>query len=285
VTAIISAGSNAPAVAVAPLASAHDPNILKAIQANHYGYFAFVGQLPQVDFHVEPDAIWYASDVPHGPQNRVFQARFAPAQADARIEALLACYRTRGVPMLWWLWEDSQPADLGRRLLAHGLKRTRTSEGMAADLTTLNEGFACAPATRIEPVRTPAQLRQFVEVIGVGFDAPRVATEALYDQFLALGLDGRLPLRHYLALLEDEPVASSTMFLGGGVAGLYAVTTVPKARRQGIATAVTLAPLRAARDEGYRVGVLLPSSAGFQVYLRLGFFACCNLDVFALDGP
>ena len=279
----VAAGSDLPAAHIPPLETANDPRILAATQANHYGYFAYIGQLPQIDFHADADAIWHATDIPHGTQNRVVQARFATEAADARIEQILAPYRARRVQMFWWLWEDSTPADLGQRLLSHGLQHTRTSQGMAADLAALQEDFTCAPTLRVEPVRTPAQLRQYVEVASVGFDLPPIVADALYAEFLALGLDGARPLRHYIGLLGDEAVGTSTMFLGGGVAGLYTVATLPAARRQGVATALTLAPFREARAEGYRVGVMLPSPTGFQVYLRLGFAACCRLEVYAFD--
>ena len=98
------------------------------------------------------------------------------------------------------------------------------------------------------------------------------------------------PWRHYLAYLDDEPVATTTIYLGAGVAGVYFVMTIPEARRRGIGAAITLAGLQEARDSGYRTGVLGSSAAGRSVYAGLGFREYCTIDLYewsavpAVDG-
>jgi hypothetical protein len=44
--------------------------------------------------------------------------------------------------------------------------------------------------------------------------------------------------------------------------------------------AITLAPLLAARAQGYRAGVLLSSPLGLPVYRRLGFERCCAFNLY-----
>jgi predicted acetyltransferase len=67
------------------------------------------------------------------------------------------------------------------------------------------------------------------------------------------------------------------MVLHAGVAGIFAVATLPQARRQGLGTALTLAPLHDAREMGYRVGTLQATEMGFPVYRQLGFREVCKL--------
>jgi ribosomal protein S18 acetylase RimI-like enzyme len=66
-------------------------------------------------------------------------------------------------------------------------------------------------------------------------------------------------------------VATSGVFLAGGLASIINVTTVSEARRRGIGTAMTLAALRCGFDKGYRVAVLGTTEMGRRIYERMGF--------------
>ena len=59
----------------------------------------------------------------------------------------------------------------------------------------------------------------------------------------------------------------------------YWVSTVPGSRGKGIGTAVTLAPLREAREMNYRIGILQSSKMGLGVYRTLGFEQYCKLYI------
>jgi ribosomal protein S18 acetylase RimI-like enzyme len=89
-------------------------------------------------------------------------------------------------------------------------------------------------------------------------------------------------MQNYLGTLNSEPVATSCIFLGGGVAGVYSVSTLPVARGRGFGAAMTLQPLLQAREMGYRIGVLQSSEMGFNVYQRLGFRHLCQIENFYL---
>ena len=87
----------------------------------------------------------------------------------------------------------------------------------------------------------------------------------------SLGLHDGAPLRHYVARRGGEPVASATVFLGAGVAGLYFVATPPAWRGAGLGTAVTLHALAAAGSAGYDTAVLGAEAPAVNLYRRLGF--------------
>ena len=61
----------------------------------------------------------------------------------------------------------------------------------------------------------------------------------------------------------------------------YCVATLPEARRQGLGTALTLAPLRDARALGYRFATLQASKMGVGVYRRLGFWEQFKVGMYA----
>jgi predicted acetyltransferase len=79
-------------------------------------------------------------------------------------------------------------------------------------------------------------------------------------------------------MLDGTVVGTCTLYLGAGVAGIYNVSTLPKARRQGVATELTLTALHAARDRGYRIGILHASEMGYGAYRRIGFRDYCTVS-------
>jgi GNAT superfamily N-acetyltransferase len=93
----------------------------------------------------------------------------------------------------------------------------------------------------------------------------------MYD-ILSTGDDSQSEsIINYLGYLEGVPVATSMVCLDGSVAGLWWVSTLPMARGKGIGTEMTLYPIREARQQGYRVGVLLATEMGYPLYKKLGY--------------
>ena len=201
-----------------------------------------------------------------------------------RIEAAIARCRSRKVPMCWFVGPATRPSDLGDHLLAHGFTHAAVSAGMAADLLTLNESLPAPPDLTIEPVKDLETLKQWYPVWADGFGMPDFTKSAWLDYFAGVGLGAPSPLRHYLGRLDGKPVATVVLLLGAGVAGIYFVATLPEARRQGIGTAMTLAPMRDARALGYRVGVLGSTKMAFNVYRQLGFREYCKINLYLWMG-
>ena len=87
------------------------------------------------------------------------------------------------------------------------------------------------------------------------------------------------PTPDYLGRWKGEPVASSSLFFGAGVAGVY-VTVVPEFRKQGIGAAMTLVPLRVAKAAGYRVGITHVPDYRLGFHRKLGFKPYCTLSTY-----
>lgn len=256
------------------------PALTEAIEGNIAALVAITRALPGASGAEEADLEWAISGAPFPNLNPVAGARFTPTNADARIEATLEPYKARGVPLLWYTGPGSQPADLGQHLLAHGFSHDSDDPGMAIDLRTLPEPTPLDAQVAIVRVRDLAALRTWAAVAAAGFEFPAGA-ETVIEPFLAVySLDDAAPVRFYLATVDDAPAACSMLVLGGGVAGIYTVATMPNFRRRGLGAALTLAPLYDARALGYRAGVLEASEMGHPIYLRLGFHVCCTIGFY-----
>ncbi len=157
------------------------------------------------------------------------------------------------------------------------------SAGMALDLAE----FAAEPSpagVEIETVDTIGGLDAWAEIQrrALALDATR--TQAWRDAH-DRALSAAVPLRDWIARLDGRPVAAAALFIGGRVAGIYNVATVPEARGLGIGRAVTAAALEEAVARGLHTAVLGASDLGYPVYRRLGFRDVSRLRSYALAEP
>jgi GNAT superfamily N-acetyltransferase len=145
---------------------------------------------------------------------------------------------------------------------------------MAVDLRTLPEETS---RIAVVPVGNLDELRRWARVAAIGTEFPEWFRDELVALEVGVGLEpsGRLYTR-YVAYQDGEAVGTSALLLHAGVAGIFAVATIPRARGRGIGMALTLAPLLEARRRGYRVGTLQATQMGFPVYERLGFREVCS---------
>ena len=81
---------------------------------------------------------------------------------------------------------------------------------------------------------------------------------------------------------EEDYVSTLMMYLSSGVAGLHAVSTLPKYRGKGLGLSISRKALTDAFKIGYKVGVLQASSLGERVYRKLGFQKYCDIISYAL---
>jgi GNAT superfamily N-acetyltransferase len=196
------------------------------------------------------------------------------------IENVIDQFRTRGVPGSWHVGPSMRPSNLGTLLVEHGFEDAGSEPGMAVDLLALNENLDYPPRLMIERVRNNDQLDIWAQTLAQGFGEGESEANWVHDVYRKIGLDDDAAFRHYLGWLDSKAVATTSLFLGAGVAGIYFVMAVPEARRQGIGAAITLAALQDARALGYRVGVLGASEQGVPVYKRIGFQEYCRIGIY-----
>jgi ribosomal protein S18 acetylase RimI-like enzyme len=245
--------------------------MIAAIEANPCALFVLMRAWPKAQVQDESDLLWTITDVPFPLFNSVLRANLTPDNAETAIQAAIARCEARQVPMLWWVGPSSRPANLGERLLAHRFILENETPAMGVDLLKLNENLEVPAAFTIEEVHNLEMFNIWHQTFASGYEIPDFVADAFFDSSVTIGFGPDRSIRHWIGRLDGEAVATSSLIIGAGVAGIYNVATIRAARRQGIGAAITLAPLRAARQMGYRIGVLQASTLGFNIYRKLGF--------------
>ena len=237
---------------------------------NWVEFLAYLGTSPLAECSFADDLTWVLTSVQDNTYNGVLHTQLADTDVDHAIVEVLERFQARKVPHLWYIHSEDQPADLAQRLEAHGCQQLDAGVGMAADLLALNEQIRSVPGLVVERVRDEAGLASWFDA-HPSFSEDDVFAQVRQQLYISLGLEGDVPLRFYVAKIGDQAVGGFGLFTGSRAVGIYDVNVVSHMQRQGIGTAMTLAALQEARQLGYRVAVLGPTSESIKMYERLGF--------------
>jgi ribosomal protein S18 acetylase RimI-like enzyme len=249
------------------------PDLSAAIEDNTLAYWrAVCSVVPAAELHDGPHGAWFHTELPFFPFNQVL--RFDEGDADE----LLAAFRAHGLPFCWNVGPASRLPGLDARLQARSPDRTGGMPAMAVELSPDLGAHALPGGVIIERVRDEAGLARWAAAYRDAFDLPPGFVAGLRDAYAAIGFEGGVAFRHYVALLDGAPVASATAFLHEGLACLWHIGTLETARGRGIGAAMTVAPLLDAREQSCHTGILYASEMGAPLYRRLGFRELFRLE-------
>lgn len=257
-----------------------DEALITAIRANMNDFFRYMGKGSDELIGNEKFMRFYTS-LPHPWFNGVVCTGTPEDGDDAFIDETIQYFRDKKVGVFTlWMEPHLKPSDWEPVLSKYGFGLSNDTPGMAVDLQALNKPATNVDGLEIRVVEDEDSLRTWTNIFVRGYGLPPAWEERVFELWLKFGLD--LPIRNYLGYWNGKPVSTSTLFLGGGVAGIYCVATLPEARGKGIGAALTLQPLLDAQDMGYLIGALQSSEMGFNVYKKLGFRHLCQIENFYL---
>jgi GNAT superfamily N-acetyltransferase len=219
--------------------------------------------------HDALDLAWFRTGWPAAALNRVTWTRFDPVDAAQRIDAVKGDFASHGLPFRWTVTDDSEPRDLAHLLVAAGFRRAGTVVPMAVDLERMALEPGRIAGVSVRRVESEAGHRDFCDVTDASFFS------AIGQPFRVLEM--AVPARviadrpRYVAYVDGRAVAGSVLVCKDGLAGVYAVGTLPAWRRRGLGALMTVQALRDGRERGFTTGILHASAVGAPVYARLGF--------------
>jgi ribosomal protein S18 acetylase RimI-like enzyme len=257
-----------------------DSAINDSMEANLIGFWSMCKSLPNMDLYKGDDMLRLFTGLPHPLMNEIVRAQLDDENLEAKVEETINFFKQRTVPFMWQIGPSSRPNGLGEIISTYGLtKLEHDPPGMAVDLRKLDEATFHETTNRsnvtIKQVQNAGELRKWSSIVGKCFDFPDSVTNA-FNEMMTVVLGEEENLVNYLAFLNGDPVASSTVAYSAGVAGIWCVGTLSKHRGQGIGTAITMAPLLDARKRGYEISILSSTEQGFNVYRRMGFKKTCE---------
>jgi hypothetical protein len=247
-----------------------------AIQRNRRALHAFGCNRPEADVRDDEEVSWCITSLREPFFNCVYRTEIKRGHSDDVIEEAMSQATSRGVGLWWFIGLDTRPAGIAKNLKARGFKPDEVT-GMALDLTRIDTGICRLTEMEIKPVTDLETLQTWCRIAVTGFEMPEEIKGDWFQWYSDIGLDLEGPVLHFLGWWKGEPVATSSLLLAEGVAGIYNVATVPQMRRHGAGFDITCEPLKIARRSGYRVAILQASKQGRSVYRKIGFKDCCKL--------
>ncbi|MGW6200444.1 GNAT family N-acetyltransferase [Kribbella sp. NPDC055110] len=248
-----------------------DRDVVRAIEENSAELLMAMGAAGGGAQRVDERAEWTIGGSPIDYHNAVVQASDVDVAAESLVEL-----KKHGVPGTWHVGPSMQID--GATLTSAGFVPAGSEPGMAVRISELIAPRA-VPGLTLTRVDDDDALAVWEATLGQGFGEGEREARWVASVYRKLGYDD--PWRHYLGWLDGAPVATATVYLGAGVAGLYFVMTVPEARRRGIGAAITYGALRLADTE---YAVLESSPAGRPVYEALGFREHCTINLYEWAG-
>jgi hypothetical protein len=195
--------------------------------------------------------------------------------ADAVILRELDYYRsTGGAGLEWKLYEHDEPADLGKRLIAHGFVPDQQEGLLVLDLQELPEVYK-RPVTGdgrydIRRLITPEGIRQVVQVQAQVYDRDFSQLQRELEENLAMEPDGWII---YAAYVDGQPVCGSWISFpqNSGFAGLWGGATLKEYRQQGLYSQMVAIRAQEAITRGYRFLTVYAGDMSRPILLKRGF--------------
>ena len=249
-----------------------DDELAAAVDANYWESFALMAKSCGGDVLTREGVLAVSTGLPVAMLNIGFVKK-PLANPHSSLREMVEFYDSAGLPFVLRVREGVD-RDAEEAMEAMGLPYGDTVPGMT--LHPLPASPEPVGGLEIETVRDEQRLCRYQEVAAEGFGMPIDFVKQLMGPRL-LDVPG---FESYLGIMGGEAVATSSLYTGGGIAGVYNVATLASHRRRGIGEAMTWHSVSRSRELGCSVATLQASVMGQPVYARMGFRAVAPYRTF-----
>lgn len=241
--------------------------LIEALRLNYIEYFRLFHRQHGIRVHVDRETAWIVANGP--PGNHILRTNLPAAHAEEKIDSLLSNISSQTGGIRWLLFPQDRPTDLRARLQRRDLI---TGQGDLWMFRQLQQPPASRPPSslRILPVQDKPGLRAWWSASALGFGTTQRAAQRWYDAFRRHGFGRTANVTNYIGLIDQTVVTTATLILANGIAGIYDLSTPPKHRGNGFASALVNELLTQAKDSGYTHAGLQTGDAE-PFYQSLGF--------------
>jgi GNAT superfamily N-acetyltransferase len=219
-----------------------------------------------------------------GATFQMFNAAFlsAPVSSegllDRRVAQAAVYFAARGQRWAYWVCDGWLAGRARKRLRpmfrTHNLYQAVELPGMVAE--TIQPPIRGLPQLDVRRVDGDPVKEAFCSIGSLCFNVPLAWFREIFD-----GDTVWKDFAAYVGYLHGEPVSTAAIVIGGGVAGVYNVATVPSRQRRGYGEAVMRYALECARVEhGLSRSILQSTPQGFELYQRMGYRTVTSVTVF-----
>jgi GNAT superfamily N-acetyltransferase len=218
-----------------------------------------------------------------GVRFQMFNAAFLSTEVsdetdlERRILSARVRFGVRGINWSFWVCDGLLTPAINRRagrlFEKHGLRLATQMPGMLAE--NFPQPDRDLPVIEVAEVRNAATLESFRDIGSACFRVPVAWFEEVFDASTIR----RAPFRAWLGYVNGKPMCTAATVADHSAVGLYNVATLPGFRARGYAEALMREAIRREPAAPERPIVLQSTTAGMELYRRLGFRKITNFRV------
>jgi ribosomal protein S18 acetylase RimI-like enzyme len=252
-----------------------------SIENNLFDFFRTVSRLSKRTFYTDRHISW-VNCAPSPWPCGIFDTNLGTNNIKENIASVKEQIKRRIAPKIWMTGPSMRPSNLDEQLLKCGFVKQDELTGMALEFPKLKSDFQRTDGLDVQIVTDEKNLRDWAKVVESSlFDSQQTNPSSLYDLMTTVLTCDMVTL--FIGYVENWAVASSTLFVSNGIAGIYHVATAPSYRNKGIGRSMTLAPLSQAKEMGARFAVVQATQLGKGLFKSLGFSEYCTLGNFVIN--